>query len=62
MFGARLYAMWALVVLGLLGTAQYRGWTLTSSNESRSNPRSIRDNPGAYRSSYYVPGRILRGK
>jgi hypothetical protein len=59
--GARLYTLWAVAVLGLLGTAQYRGWTLTRSTDSRTNPRSIRDNPGAYRSSYYVPGRILRG-
>jgi hypothetical protein len=46
----------------LLGTAQYRGWSLTRANESRNNPRSVRDNPGAYRSSYYIPGRTLRGK
>jgi hypothetical protein len=60
--GAKIYTLWAVAVLGLLGTAQYRGWTLTRSTDSRNNPRSIRDNPGAYRSSYYVPGRILRGK
>lgn len=58
----RLYAVWAVLVLAVLGTAQYRGWTLTRSQDTRTNPRSIRDNPGAYRSTYYVPGRILRGK
>jgi|JI8StandDraft_2_1071088.scaffolds.fasta_scaffold43805_2 hypothetical protein len=62
MLGARVYAVWATAVLLLLGVAQYRGWTLTSSDESKTNPRSVRDNPGAYRSSYYVPGRTLRGK
>lgn len=62
MLGARVYAVWATAVLLLLGVAQYRGWTLTSVNESKTNPRSVRDNPGAYRSSYYVPGRTLRGK
>ena len=51
-----------LVIDALLGTAQYRGWSLTRANESRNNPRSVRDNPGAYRSSYYIPGRTLRGK
>lgn len=59
---ARMYTLWAAAVLVLLGAAQYRGWSLTSVNESRSNPRSVRDNPGAYRSSYYIPGRTLRGK
>jgi hypothetical protein len=49
-------------VLALLGMAQYRGWTLTRANETRNDPRSVRDNPGAYRSSYYIPGRTLRGK
>jgi len=58
----RLYTFWIVAVLAVLGTAQYRGWTLTRSSESRSNPRSIRDNPGAYRSSYYIPGRTIRGK
>lgn len=58
----RIYTVWVLAVVSLLGVAQYRGWTLSSASESRNNPRSVRDNPGAYRSSYYVPGRTLRGK
>lgn len=58
----RIYTVWVVAVVGLLGVAQYRGWTLSSASESRNNPRSVRDNPGAYRSSYYVPGRTLRGK
>ncbi len=58
----RAYTIWVLAVVGLLGVAQYRGWTLSGASESRNNPRSVRDNPGAYRSSYYVPGRTLRGK
>ncbi len=60
--GARVYTIWAVAVLALLGTAQYRGWSFTRANELRNNPRSVRDNPGAYRSSYYIPGRTLRGK
>lgn len=58
----RLYAAWSAAVLLLLGAAQYRGWSFTRETESRNNPRSVRDNPGAYRSSYYIPGRTLRGK
>ncbi|WP_411281132.1 hypothetical protein [Gemmatimonas sp.] len=60
--GARIYTVWAVAVLAFLGAAQYRGWSLTRANVSRNNPRSVRDNPGAYRSSYYIPGRTLRGK
>jgi hypothetical protein len=30
--------------------------------EPRTNPASMRDNPGAYRSAYTTSGRILRGK
>jgi hypothetical protein len=60
--GPRIYTVWLALVLALLGMAQYHGWTLTRANETRNDPRSVRDNPGAYRSSYYIPGRTLRGK
>lgn len=59
---SRIYVVWGVAVLALLGVAQYRGWSLTSTSTGRANPRSVRDNPGAYRPSYYAPGRILRGK
>jgi hypothetical protein len=59
---ARLYTIWGVAVLLLLATAQYRGWSLTSTTNSKTNPRSVRANPGAYRSPYYLPGRTLRGK
>lgn len=62
MKSARLYSIWAVIVLASLGIAQYRGWTLTRAETGRSNPRSVRDNPGAYRPIYSVPGRTLRGK
>jgi hypothetical protein len=56
------YAAWGLAVLLLLGTAQWRGWSLTPTSVGKANPRSVRANPGSYRPSYYVPGRVLRGK
>lgn len=59
---ARLYTLWGVAVLLLLGTAQLRGWSMTSTTNSKQNPRSVRANPGAYRSPYYLPGRTLRGK
>lgn len=58
----RVYTVWAVAMLTLLGAAQYRGWSFTRTSQSSNNPRSVRDNPGAYRSAYYIPGRTLRGK
>jgi len=40
-----------LVLLGLV-VAQYQGWSLASISEVRNVPRSVRDNPGSYRSVY----------
>lgn len=59
---ARLYTLWGVAVLLLLGTAQYRGWSFTSTAQGKTNPKSVRANPGAYRSPYYIPGRTMRGK
>ena len=56
-----LYLIWALLVFGLAGMAQYRGWSLTSVDEVRDVPRSVRDNPGVYRSHYRSP-RYFGGK
>jgi hypothetical protein len=39
------------VLLGLI-VAQYQGWSLASISEVKNVPRSVRDNPGAYRSIY----------
>ena len=58
----RLYTIWAVAVLGLLGYAQYVGWSFTTVTEAKTNPRSVRNNPGSYRPSYYSPGPVLRGK
>ena len=48
----RLYFLYGLVVIGLMGTAQYRGWSFASVNETRIVPKSVRDNPGSYRPVY----------
>ena len=47
-----LYLIYGIIVLGLLGMAQYRGWSLAFVNEVKNVPRSVRDNPGSYRSVY----------
>ena len=48
----KLYLIYGLAILGLMGTAQFRGWSLASVNEVKNVPRSVRDNPGSYRSVY----------
>jgi len=48
----RIYLIYGCVVLLLLGAGAYRGFSFASVNEVKNVPRSIRDNPGAYRSIY----------
>jgi hypothetical protein len=60
--GTRLYLAFGLAVLGLLGWAEYRGWSMLPTREERAGPRSVRDNPGAYRSPYVGTGRYTGGK
>jgi hypothetical protein len=47
-----LYLLYGLIVMGTLLVAEYRGWSLDSVNEVKNVPRSVRDNPGSYRSVY----------
>ncbi|HTT65889.1 MAG TPA: hypothetical protein VMG35_28760 [Bryobacteraceae bacterium] len=49
---SRLYLIYGIVVLALLGVSAYRGWSLTPFNEVKSVPKSVRDNPGSYRAVY----------
>jgi hypothetical protein len=44
----RLYLIYGIAVVALLGAGAY----FTSDNEVKNVPRSIRDNPGSYRSIY----------
>lgn len=46
------YAVYGAVVLLGLSVAQYRGWSLATVNQVKNIPRSVRDNPGSYRSIY----------
>ncbi|MGC2193490.1 MAG: hypothetical protein WA628_02360 [Terriglobales bacterium] len=47
-----LYLVYGAAVLLGLGVAQYQGWSLATVNEVKNVPRSVRDNPGSYRSVY----------
>jgi hypothetical protein len=48
----RLYLTYGAVVLAALGWAHYTGWSPGDITEDKSVPKSVRDNPGSYRSTY----------
>jgi hypothetical protein len=56
------YLLYSVAVLGLLAVADYRGWSLTRATRVDNVPRSIRDNPGAYRPVYGGIPRYPGGK
>ena len=56
------YVIYGAAVLFGLGVAQYRGWSLARVNEIRNVPRSVRDNPGSYRSVYGAYHHYTGGK
>jgi hypothetical protein len=62
MFGHRLYLLYGIAVLGTFAAAEYRGWSLHSINEVNNVPKTVRDNPGAYRSHYGFYPRYMGGK
>ena len=57
-----LYTFYGSLVLALLAFAQFQGWSLTRVNEVRNIPKTVRDNPGAYRSHYAGYYRYFGGK
>ena len=56
------YLLYGLAVLATLAIAEYRGWSLNRINEVNNVPRTVRDNPGAYRSHYGYYPRYMGGK
>jgi len=56
------YLLYGLMVLGTLSVAEYRGWSWNRINEVNDVPKTIRDNPGAYRSHYGFYPRYMGGK
>lgn len=46
------FLIYGLAVLGGVSLAEYQGWSLNRVNEVPNVPRSVRDNPGSYRSVY----------
>jgi hypothetical protein len=48
----RLYLVFGVLVLAAMTYADYRGVSFTSYDEVKNVPKSIRNNPGAYRGVY----------
>ena len=46
------FLAYGVLVLALVSFAEYRGWSLNRIDEVRNVPKSVRDNPGSYRSVY----------
>lgn len=57
-----IYLMYSLALLTAMSVAQFRGYSLNSLTQARESPRSVRDNPGAYRSTYGGYSRYTGGK
>ena len=56
------YLLFGLLLLAGAGYADYRGMSLLQPTEVKNVPKSIRDNPGAYRSLYRGSNRYFGGK
>jgi len=58
----RAYIAFGFFVLGTAALAQYRGWSLDRMTVLKNVPRSVRDNPGSYRSVYGAYHHYTGGK
>ncbi|MBK5290790.1 MAG: hypothetical protein JJE04_03715 [Acidobacteriia bacterium] len=57
-----IFMTFGLLVISMVGYTQYRGLGNISVNEVKAVPKSVRDNPGSYRSHYAGYPRYLGGK
>jgi hypothetical protein len=56
------YFIYSLMMLTGATWAEYRGWTFDRVNQVKNVPKTVRDNPGAYRSIYGFNPRYVGGK
>lgn len=57
-----LYLAFGILVLAMTAWAEYNGWSLNRINQVQNVPKTVRDNPGAYRSTYGYYNRYIGGK
>jgi hypothetical protein len=48
----KFYLIFGFLTLGTVAFCQYRGWSLDTIDQVKNVPKSVRDNPGSYRSVY----------
>ena len=48
------YLIYGLVLMTGVTMAEYRGWSLNRVDQVKNVPKTVRDNPGAYRSAPYL--------
>lgn len=48
----KFYLLFGLLTLGAVAFGQHRGWSLDTIDQLKNVPKSVRDNPGSYRSVY----------
>ena len=58
----KFYPLYAAAVLAAMTWACYFGWSWADVDEIKSVPKSVRDNPGAYRAHYRLHTRYYGGK
>jgi hypothetical protein len=56
------YLGYGAIILTALSYAQYRGLSLSDVDEVKGVPKTVRDNPGAYRAHYAAYSRYSGGK
>lgn len=56
------YLIYSMLLLSGMMWAEYRGWSLDRVNQLKDVPKTVRDNPGAYRAHYGFYPRYVGGK
>jgi hypothetical protein len=56
------FLLYSALLFGGATYAEYQGWSFTKVNQVNDVPKTIRDNPGAYRSHYSYYPRYTGGK
>jgi hypothetical protein len=57
-----LYLIFGVLVLAMTCMAEYNGWSMRRIDQQENVPKTVRDNPGAYRSTYAYYHRYIGGK
>lgn len=55
------FSLYGLLIAGWLAWSQYSGWSIDRARQLKGVPKSIRENPGAWR-SHYGGWRYIGGK